>query len=185
MPLANAGVPMIVLELPGMAIALLPVVLLEAAIVRERLGVRFLDALAASLRANVLSTVAGVPLAWLCLLALQLWGGVAAAVAVQALGVEEEGPATLLAAAVLPAAWIVPFSPAWVAGALPLALAVFLVPSFLISLRLEEPVFRRRLVAIPAAAVRAAVRRANAFTYLALLAACAALALAGGPGGRP
>lgn len=75
--LANAGVPMIVVQLGIMIWALVPIVLIEAGVIRTRLGGRYGNTLLQTAVANIASTLLGVPLTWIVLLVLQftLGGG--------------------------------------------------------------------------------------------------------------
>src|SRR5438094_902125 len=62
--LADIGVPMIFVQWPLMICALLPVIVIEALVVRKRLALSYRRAFAGAAQANVVSTLAGVPLAW-------------------------------------------------------------------------------------------------------------------------
>jgi len=70
--LANAGVPMLVLQLPYMAIALLPIIAIESRIARRCLGVSSSLAWHGVSIANAMSTFAGVPIAWAAMLVLNI-----------------------------------------------------------------------------------------------------------------
>jgi hypothetical protein len=69
---ANVGLPMIFVELPFLAVALLPVAALEAAVYRWRLSMPWGQSWWGALRANLWSTFVGVPLAWLAQVVAQL-----------------------------------------------------------------------------------------------------------------
>jgi hypothetical protein len=74
--LANTGVPMIAVQLPVMAIALLPIVLVEAAIYLRLGGTSWSSAWRGSLLANAVSTFIDIPIAWFVqLMILMLVGG--------------------------------------------------------------------------------------------------------------
>ena len=59
--MANAGVPMIFITLPGMVVLLLPVVFLESYYAKDRLKLSFCQAFNKIGVANLLSTFIGVP----------------------------------------------------------------------------------------------------------------------------
>lgn len=69
---ADAGVPMLFVTWPGMLLALIPVVAIEALIIRPRLKLAAGDAVRFTGIANLASTVVGIPLAWLTLVAVEL-----------------------------------------------------------------------------------------------------------------
>jgi hypothetical protein len=58
--LADAGVPMIFVQWPLMTCALLPVIAIEALVVRKRLSLSYGRAFGGAAKANVASTLAGV-----------------------------------------------------------------------------------------------------------------------------
>ena len=62
---ANAGVPMLYLELPFMVSLLIPVVLIECGLLSKYLKLNFKEGLVLSGKANLLSTLVGFPLSWL------------------------------------------------------------------------------------------------------------------------
>jgi hypothetical protein len=66
---ADVGLPMIFVEWPAMILALVPVVLIEAAVYRRELRIPFRKALHPAGVANVASTLIGYPFAWLLRLA--------------------------------------------------------------------------------------------------------------------
>ena len=69
--LADIGVPMIFVQWPLMICALLPVIAIEALVVRKRLSLSYGRAFGGATKANVVSTLAGVPLAWGLMLILE------------------------------------------------------------------------------------------------------------------
>src|SRR5262245_44810039 len=72
---ANAGLPMIGVQMHLMVVALLPVVVIEAAVLRMRLGLPTLRSIVGSLLANAVSTFVGIPLTWFSLVCLQIVSG--------------------------------------------------------------------------------------------------------------
>jgi hypothetical protein len=69
---ANMGIPMVCESLPTMVLALLPVAFVEAVILAAILGTEFRYTWGAALRANLWSTLLGIPIAWFVLLALRI-----------------------------------------------------------------------------------------------------------------
>jgi hypothetical protein len=73
--LADVGIPAGAVFWPASWLLLIPVVLIEAGIARRILGLRFSQCLKVSLKANLWSTLAGVPLACLLMLVVGLFLG--------------------------------------------------------------------------------------------------------------
>lgn len=69
---ANAGLPMIFAITPIMVCALVPIVIVEALIYAKALGVTVTSAIASSTRANLITTLVGVPMTWGILLIIQM-----------------------------------------------------------------------------------------------------------------
>jgi len=67
---ANAGVPVIATTAGFMITLLIPIILIEAAILRKYLDIGYKKAIKPSMCANVLSTIAGLPMAFVFTLAL-------------------------------------------------------------------------------------------------------------------
>ena len=66
---------MLAVTLPGMLIALVPVVLVEAFVLSRRLNLTFAHVVKPVAYANVFSTLIGVPLTWVVLAALEMGTG--------------------------------------------------------------------------------------------------------------
>jgi hypothetical protein len=160
---ANVGVPMLFPQLVLMLFALLPIVLIESAVVRKPLEIPTRRALGDVGLANLCSTILGVPCAWGVMFGLHLLttGGAA-------LGMDT--PAKMLAAVTLQAAWLVPYEGQrfWM---IPAAATVLLIPCFFASVFIEHWVLVRRWSDLERRAVLSAVLRANVWSYLFLLAA--------------
>src|SRR5579864_5626084 len=73
--LADAGIPLLMVQWPLMVCALLPVILVETEVVRRQLSLPYRNAIVGAAKANVLSTAAGVPLAWVIMLAVEFAAG--------------------------------------------------------------------------------------------------------------
>lgn len=141
--LADAGIPMIIMSFPVMLFALIPVTIIEAIVLSRYLKIRFVTAFDASFDANLASTFAGIPLAWLILLAIELTtvgGGCNAYYD----GVNGIGASVMMA--MIRAAWLCPDQ----AGLISLLAAsvVTLIATFFISVWIEYFVLRGILVKI-------------------------------------
>jgi len=143
---ADAGVPMLLVTWPGMLLALIPIVVIEAWIMRPRLELTSGKALKIAAIANLVSTVVGIPLAWLVLVGLELLsthGGSASfglsTVWQRILSVTVQAP------------WLIPYESDlyWMVPAATLAL---LPANFLASWGIEYAVIRM-LLRIPASSI--------------------------------
>ena len=65
---ANAGVPMLALAWPAQWLALIPIVLLECAVSSQSIQVPFRQLIWPVGKANLVSTLVGIPLAWAVML---------------------------------------------------------------------------------------------------------------------
>ncbi len=144
-----------------MTFAFLPVVLIEAALVRKPIGLSFGRALKDVSIANLWTTLLGVPLAWGIMFVLEM----ASPSGASALGMST--PARMLAAVTLQAAWLLPYE-GHLVWMIPAAATVLLIPSFLISLIIERGVLVRRWPERDRSTVFSAVLRANVWSYLFL-----------------
>lgn len=68
---ANVGVPMIVIVMPVMVLSLLPIIAVEAHVLRRALDVPGKRAVKAVVWTNLLSTFIGIPLSWILLVGVQ------------------------------------------------------------------------------------------------------------------
>ena len=73
--LANAGVPMLFVQMPLLLLALPVVIAIETALCRRWLSVSWKQAWKATAIANVVSTLAGFPIMWIALVLLQMLCG--------------------------------------------------------------------------------------------------------------
>jgi hypothetical protein len=162
---ADAGIPMIVLTFPPMLMSLVPVILLEAALLSRILKLGFKASLPPAVVANAVSTVIGFPLSWFLMLALELLttgGGTAWGIA--------SIPGKVVAVT-LQAAWLIPYEKElwWM---IPAAAAFGLVPAYFISVFIEAAIVRRYFRQETRAKLRAAVVRANLASYALLACLC-------------
>jgi hypothetical protein len=163
--LADVGVPMIFIQWPLMICALLPVIAIEALVVRKRLSLPYDRALGGAVKANVISTLAGVPLAWGLMLILEF----ATLLAAEKWHWSLHSPVFVFY--VLGIAWLNPsVASTW---SIALAAALLLVPTFFVSVWLERRFYRRSYTEIDRSAVDRSVWFANLCSYaLLFVAAC-------------
>lgn len=126
---ADAGLPMLVLMWPGFIVALVPVIYIEIRVLSKRLGMTPKELRYPVTMANVVSTVFGIPLAWLAMLAVEL-----ITTKGRSYGIETFGQKFV--ASVLQAAWLIPYENEffWL---VPVALTVNFAMAFLVSWFLE------------------------------------------------
>lgn len=163
---ANAGVPMIFLTLPGMALALIPVIFLEMKVLGKMLGLSRRVAFKVSAWSNILTTFVGVPLTWAILTLVEgLTGGG------RAYGIDS--PAKKLLAVTWQAPWMIPYEADknlyWM---VPAAVMWLLVPTFFMSWWLEYRAAARMLRDTDRMQLKSAMFKANLLSY-ALLEICA------------
>jgi len=70
--LADAGIPMLFVTWPAMVIALVPVIAMEALLIRKRVVYKPWPIFRATAAANLVSTIIGIPLTWLALVACEM-----------------------------------------------------------------------------------------------------------------
>ena len=125
--LADTGVPMLYIWEPVLVLAILPIIAVEMVVLRRVLQGTWCRCFTASLIANVLSTLAGVPLTWYCLVFLQMAvdGGRARGVGVYAVTVQSP--------------WLIPYEEHlhWM---VPTAALVLCIPFLFASILCEWPI---------------------------------------------
>jgi hypothetical protein len=168
---ADAGIPMIFFAFPAMVLLLIPIIVIEALLCRKWLGLSTWTAMKANAASNVASTVAGVPMAWACMFAIQLGAGV----------VFDKIPAAQNWHSPLANVILVLFGSAWLAPpehnlwAVPAAVLPLLIPFFFASYGIEYLILWFMIGEPEGGApnlaykrVRIAVRNANLVTYGAM-----------------
>lgn len=135
--LANAGVPMLFVQMPLLLISLPVVIAVEAALCKRWLGVSWKLAWRSAGLANVLSTVVGFPILWIALVVIQMvvgGGGVP----------KLTEPWFSVYTVTVQAAWLLPFEERlyWM---IPTACMVLLVPAFFVTVFIETKVYRATL----------------------------------------
>jgi hypothetical protein len=166
---ADAGIPMIMLTYPAMLILLIPVILVEAYVCRNLLGLTKWEALKSSALANGISTILGIPLAWGILLAL---GFVTYSLSdVHMIARSGLSPIAQIVGGLLAfPTWLGPVhNGSWI---IPGAVLMLLVPFFFASWGIEYLVFNYMLGRPDgdpsdrtSSRIRVAVRNANLITY--------------------
>jgi len=170
MLLADAGVPMIFVQWPLMICALLPVIAIEALVVRKRLSSSYGRAFGGAAKANMVSTLAGVPLAWGLMLILEFATFYPLAMAAEKWHWRPNSPLFYLLN-VLQIAWTGP--PVTSYWEIAFAATLLLGPTFFVSVRLERPFYRRSYAELDSGAVDRSVWFANLCSYaLLFIAAC-------------
>lgn len=128
--IANAGVPMLLVYGPVLLIALLPIVLIETAIIDRKARVGYLKMGRRVLVANAVSTLAGVPITWVALVLLQMLTGGGTAHGVGLHAVTWQAP------------WLIPYEDDlnWM---VPAAALVLTLPFWFVSVLIERSVLVR------------------------------------------
>jgi hypothetical protein len=153
---ADMGVPMVAVFLPPAWLALIPIILIEAAIGIRQFGLPTRKAILGQALANSISTLVGLPVTWAVLAVLQL------RFAGTALGLMSIGQ--VVYAVTIQAPWMIPYeSELW--WMIPVGLTVLTLVFYGMSVVIEEAVLRRVFREIPAAIIRSWALRANAASY--------------------
>lgn len=160
--LANVGIPMVLPQFFMMAFMILPVAALEMVVSKRFINRPWRSLWKDWVKANVATTLIGVPIAWGLMLILQIshpsGGGL--------LGLDT--PESRLTTVLVQSAWVMPYShhAGWLMGA---AMTILLVPSFLLSIVIEG--WRLQRVWLPVASLKRVwltVLLANAISYACL-----------------
>lgn len=162
MHLADMGVPMIFVQWPLMFAALLPVIAVEAWILRGRLTLPRGRAIKGSAFANLASTIVGVPIAWGVMLGVEF--GVMSGVGHFAERHHWNMSSPLWnVLSIFMSAWVNP--PIKSYAGIALAAALLLIPTYFLSVWLERWICRRVFRPIETKPVDRAVRVANLWSY--------------------
>lgn len=163
--LANVGVPMIFIYWPLMVCALVPVIIVEALLIRRWLSLSVREAFVGVGKANLFSTLVGVPLAWLAMLALEF--AVMLPLGLAAGKWDLDGPVWQALAFLFSIAWLAP-AEGYLHWMVPAAVGLLLVPCFYLSVILERRSCTRTWSTADPARVRRAVFAANLASYALL-----------------
>ncbi|HEY4884040.1 MAG TPA: hypothetical protein VII08_10390 [Myxococcales bacterium] len=172
---ADVGVPMLAVMWPPAWLLLLVIVPVEGYFARRILSLDWRAALGLSLRANLVSTLVGIPLTWFVLLLVEFGTGYA----VYLLKVDEASVPSAVQRAVaitVLAPWLGPgdWLSAWI---VPAAAAYLCIPFFFASVLIENRVALRRLGPLEAPLVRRWSWCANGFSYSIIFACLVAWAI--------
>jgi hypothetical protein len=161
--LADAGVPMIAVAVPAALLSIIPVIALEYWMARSIHTVSPKRRLLGVAIANALSTLAGWPLLWIFLAAIQIFvipGGSSC------YGIKSFWGA--LASVTLQAAWLIPYETDlyWM---VPTASLVLLIPAFFVTILIEERVLRSGWPQVDADVRKRFVWKSNLASYALLV----------------
>lgn len=160
--LANAGVPMLMLAFPAAFFLLIPVIGIECWVARRVAGITPTVKIVGVAVANVVSTLAGWPLLWIALAALQIKLDPHGLSSPDSL-IQKIGSVTL------ESAWLVPYSEQDLYWKVPTAAMVLMIPAFFVSILLERCVLRFLWRSEPSAERKRFVWRANIYSYALLI----------------
>ena len=155
---ADTGIPMLAVVWPFMWLAFLPVVVIESLVALKSLGLRFRRALMVTAAANTVSTLVGIPVAWLVLLGIE-WMP-------YFVGIPDDTRWQTAIAVATQWAWISPFGNLGIT--IPIAAVVLCVPFYFVSVWIEYLVVRR-MVANDFSQVRRFCWWANLWSYMAIV----------------
>jgi hypothetical protein len=158
--LANVGIPMIFPQLFLMCIVFVPVVLIESVIAAKSINIPFIRVAKDVSLANLITTIIGVPIAWVFMLFID--GVFTGGVMYKLNNLTEQ-----ILAVTLQAAWLAPYE-GQLRWMIPAAATVLLIPSFIVSLIIEYLILAIRWKDKDRSAVFQVVLRANIWSYLCL-----------------
>lgn len=158
---ANAGVPMLFIVWPAMFIALIPIILVEAYIIKK-CGITLKKSIVLTAQANLASTAVGIPLAWIALVVIEIISG----------GGGSHGLTTFwdkIYAVTIQSPWLIPYESDlnWM---IPSATLFLLMPFFFVSYWMEKIILHNRIKKCPKETVDKLCFKANIVSYLLLAA---------------
>ena len=170
--LADAGIPMIALAMPGMVMSLIPVILIESWYLHKYLKVPFSRSLKVMTIANLESTIIGIPLAWIAMLILEMGTGailmlLSAVIAKPAVSIMTTTAPDIFGAAlasIFGAAWLAP-DEKYSYWMVPLACLVLLIPFYFVSWWYEYSSVKRQMKDADPAVIKIATRNLNLLSY--------------------
>ena len=159
---ANAGLPMIVVTLPAMAIALIPIILIESFFLKKN-GIAFKPAIKWVAIGNGLSTLVGIPCTWIALVGIQFASGGGGGFAVETFWGK-------VLAVTVQAPWIIDYGKGY-EWMFPVSALFLLIPFFWISYCIETLFLRYGIKEVPKETIQKLCFKANLISYalLALL----------------
>ena len=165
--LANIGVPMIFVQMPAMVCALIPIIIVEALLIRRWLTLPYRDAFRGVTVANLASTILGVPLAWLAMFIVELAVMYPVSMAAEHWHWKLESPVVGVLGFIVSMAWLAPVE-RHIHWMIPAASALLLIPSFVVSVWFERRICVRSWSESDPGVVRSGVFKANLASYALL-----------------
>lgn len=161
MATANAGIPMLAIAWPAYWLALLPVILFEAGRAQRMAGLTWRQSLKMAAWANLVSTLAGIPMTWGFLLILQI--GILAGVTF----LEVDTPSVMTSVFLFPfmSAWVPPYENTWAIYA---AFVILAIPFCLASIIIEAWVAKRVIPTADPSLLDQWARQSNIRSYAAI-----------------
>lgn len=162
--LANAGLPMLALAWPGMFMALLPVIVIEAWYLHSRLKVPFGRSTKITTSSNLISTIIGIPLAWIVMLLIEMVGVLLISQQVPSSGSLYQSTFGAAIMTIVGAAWLAPDEKN-IHWTLPLAFIVLMIPFFFASWWIENKSVKRQMKEIDPGEIKIVTRNQNLLSY--------------------
>lgn len=159
--IADAGVPMLFWQMPIMALAIVPIIVVESFVVWRKLQMPVASVLLGTTLANIISTFVGIPMAWAMMVLLNIASG-------SLPFWNLNSPIGIFEAVVLQSSWLVPHSNSQLCWMVPTATLVLLIPYFFASVLSEGWVLRHLWRMEDKRLVRAANWQANLASYIGL-----------------
>jgi hypothetical protein len=158
---ADAGLPLVSIFLPPLWLGLVPIIFIEALVNCRLLLIPFRRTLLPATLGNLASAIVGIPLTWVFLAAFEIFFG--SLLPTNLLG--STGQKVL--SVTIGAPWLGPNeSDLW--WMVPVALAVFAVPCFAVSVLIEAPINHMGLSDFPRKTIWKVTAKSNLFSYLFL-----------------
>ena len=164
---ADVGIPMIIIQWPLMLCASVPVIVVEALLIRKWVQLSYKDAFIGLGKANLVSTLVGIPIAWLTMLAIEFAVLFPVSMAADKWHWKMESPIFQVIGFVLGMAWIGPSATNWIVLT---AVALLLIPCFFASVWIERRICVHSWPAADKTKVRRGVYLSNSASYAMLFA---------------
>ena len=158
---ADIGAPMIFITLPMLIIGLIPIILVEAYMLKKKLKIELKLSIKTSSIMNVVSIIVGIPITWVILVLIQMLTGGGGAHGLQT-------PLQKFLAVTWQSPWLIPYESElyWM---VPAASLVLLFPFFFASWFVELLTAKRILKQIDKISVNKSIFLANLSSYSILL----------------
>ena len=162
--MADAGLPMLMIVWPGLIIALIPIIALEAYCLRSMLKLPFSRSLKLMTIANLESTLIGIPITWVLLVLIEMLVYFAGGTIFKSV---TEIPEVLsyIFIITLGAPWIAPFTETQAYWIIPAASLFLLIPFYFVTWYVEYRCLKKRIKKTKPATLSRAVRNINLISY--------------------